>query len=122
MLMAWVYILKGAKRHYLGSTVDLNARFAQHERGHTHTTTIGQKARTCRKQGVRDARGGAQCRKNVEEEEESKVRDLLFATLEQPRKHLGVGREFNSPPWHSPTLSVLKGRARDPFSGRELQP
>ena len=36
--MAWVYVLKGAKRHYLGSTVDLDARFAQHERGHTHTT------------------------------------------------------------------------------------
>src|SRR5207249_10994703 len=30
-------------------------------------------------------------------------------------KAFGVGREFNSPPWHSPTLSVLKGRARDPF-------
>ncbi len=44
MLMAWVYILKGAKRHYLGSTVDLNARFAQHERGHTHTTKrLGKK-------------------------------------------------------------------------------
>src|SRR5437762_1626055 len=55
-------------------------------RTHAHHKTIGQKARTCRKQGVRDARGGAQCRKNVEEKEESKARDLLFATLEQPRK------------------------------------
>ena len=36
--MAWGYILKGTKRHYIGSTVDLNARIAQHERGHTHTT------------------------------------------------------------------------------------
>ena len=36
--MAWVYILKGSKRHYLGSTVDLDARIAQHRRGHTHTT------------------------------------------------------------------------------------
>jgi predicted GIY-YIG superfamily endonuclease len=42
--MAWVYILKGAKRHYIGSTVDLNARIAQHERGHTHTTKrLGEK-------------------------------------------------------------------------------
>ncbi|MEP6811153.1 MAG: GIY-YIG nuclease family protein [Chthoniobacterales bacterium] len=37
--MAWVYILKGANgRHYIGSTVDLEARFSQHLRGHTHTT------------------------------------------------------------------------------------
>jgi predicted GIY-YIG superfamily endonuclease len=25
-------------RHYIGSTVDLDARIAQHRRGHTHTT------------------------------------------------------------------------------------
>ena len=37
--MAWVYILRGASgRHYVGSTVDLDARFRQHLRGHTHTT------------------------------------------------------------------------------------
>jgi predicted GIY-YIG superfamily endonuclease len=37
--MAWVYILKGSSgRHYIGSTVDLDARFAQHLRGHTATT------------------------------------------------------------------------------------
>jgi predicted GIY-YIG superfamily endonuclease len=37
--MAWVYILKGATgRHYIGSTVDLDARFGQHIRGHTPTT------------------------------------------------------------------------------------
>jgi predicted GIY-YIG superfamily endonuclease len=37
--MPWVYILRGsAGRHYIGSTVDLDARFAQHLRGHTATT------------------------------------------------------------------------------------
>ena len=37
--MAWVYILQGATgRHYIGSTIDLDARFAQHLRGHTATT------------------------------------------------------------------------------------
>jgi predicted GIY-YIG superfamily endonuclease len=37
--MAWVYILKGSSgRHYIGSAVDLEARFAQHLRGHTATT------------------------------------------------------------------------------------
>ena len=37
--MAWVYILQGATgRHYIGSTIDIEARFAQHLRGHTATT------------------------------------------------------------------------------------
>jgi putative endonuclease len=37
--MAWVYILTGSTgRHYIGSTVDLQARLAQHQRGHTYTT------------------------------------------------------------------------------------
>ena len=37
--MAWVYILRGSnRRHYIGSCTDLDARFAQHLRGHTATT------------------------------------------------------------------------------------
>jgi predicted GIY-YIG superfamily endonuclease len=37
--MAWIYILRGSSgRHYIGSAVDLEARIAQHRRGHTHTT------------------------------------------------------------------------------------
>ena len=37
--MAWVYILRGSGgRHYIGSWVDLDARFVQHLRGHTATT------------------------------------------------------------------------------------
>jgi predicted GIY-YIG superfamily endonuclease len=37
--MAWVYILRGSSgRHYIGSTPNLDARLAQHRRGHTHTT------------------------------------------------------------------------------------
>ena len=37
--MAWVYIIRGSSgRHYIGSAVDLAARFAQHLRGHTATT------------------------------------------------------------------------------------
>jgi predicted GIY-YIG superfamily endonuclease len=36
--MAWIYILRGSSgRHYIGSAVDLDARFAQHLRGHTAT-------------------------------------------------------------------------------------
>jgi predicted GIY-YIG superfamily endonuclease len=37
--MAWAYILRGSSgRYYIGSAVDLQARFAQHQRGHTYTT------------------------------------------------------------------------------------
>jgi predicted GIY-YIG superfamily endonuclease len=37
--MAWAYILRGSSgRHYIGSAIDLEARIAQHLRGHTHTT------------------------------------------------------------------------------------
>jgi putative endonuclease len=37
--MAWVYILKGSTgRHYIGSTVDLEQRIDQQQRGHTYTT------------------------------------------------------------------------------------
>ena len=44
-IMPWVYILRGSSgRHYIGSTVDLDARFAQHQRGHTYTTRrLGEK-------------------------------------------------------------------------------
>ncbi len=39
LCMAWVYILRGSSgRHYIGSAVDLDARFRQHLRGHTATT------------------------------------------------------------------------------------
>jgi predicted GIY-YIG superfamily endonuclease len=37
--MAWVYVLRGSSgRHYIGSAIDLDARFTQHLRGHTATT------------------------------------------------------------------------------------
>ncbi|MEP6602323.1 MAG: GIY-YIG nuclease family protein [Spartobacteria bacterium] len=36
--MAWVYILRGAKRHYIGTTDDLQRRLMEHEHGSNHTT------------------------------------------------------------------------------------
>ena len=36
--MAWVYILRGARRHYIGATDNLKRRIAEHERGSNHTT------------------------------------------------------------------------------------
>ena len=52
--MAWVYILRGSSgRHYIGSTVDLDARFGQHLRGHTATTKrLGRKLEIVAKKEV----------------------------------------------------------------------
>jgi predicted GIY-YIG superfamily endonuclease len=36
--MAWVYILRGTNRHYVGATEDLERRLAEHRRGSNHTT------------------------------------------------------------------------------------
>jgi predicted GIY-YIG superfamily endonuclease len=50
--MALVSILRGARgRHYIGSTNDLERRFAQHKRGHTHTTQrLGELSIVARKE------------------------------------------------------------------------
>jgi len=37
--MAWVYIIRGScGRHYIGSTENLDRRFAEHQRGKVHST------------------------------------------------------------------------------------
>ena len=52
--MPWVYILRGSNgRHYIGSCVDLETRFAQHLRGHTATTKrLGEKLEIVAKKEV----------------------------------------------------------------------
>jgi predicted GIY-YIG superfamily endonuclease len=36
--MAWVYILRGNQRYYIGATENLQRRIAEHKRGSNHTT------------------------------------------------------------------------------------
>jgi len=52
--MACVYILRGSSgRHYIGSAVDFDARFAQHLPGHTATTKrLGEKLEVVAKKEV----------------------------------------------------------------------
>ena len=38
ILMAWVYILRGARRYYIGATDNLERRIIEHKRGSNHTT------------------------------------------------------------------------------------
>ncbi|PYK38995.1 MAG: endonuclease [Verrucomicrobia bacterium] len=37
--MAWVYILRGTRRYYIGASENLERRIAEHRRGSNHTTT-----------------------------------------------------------------------------------
>ena len=52
--MPWVYILRGSSgRHYIGSAIDLDTRYAQHLRGHTATTKrLGEKLEIIAKKEV----------------------------------------------------------------------
>jgi predicted GIY-YIG superfamily endonuclease len=52
--MPWVYILRGSSgRHYIGSELDLETRYAQHLRGHTATTKrLGEKLEIIAKKEV----------------------------------------------------------------------
>ena len=36
--MVWVYIVRGARRYYIGATENLERRIAEHRRGSNHTT------------------------------------------------------------------------------------
>jgi predicted GIY-YIG superfamily endonuclease len=36
--MAWVYIVRGTRRYYIGATENLERRIAEHRRGSNHTT------------------------------------------------------------------------------------
>ena len=36
--MAWVYILRGDRRYYIGATENLQRQIAEHQRGSNHTT------------------------------------------------------------------------------------
>jgi predicted GIY-YIG superfamily endonuclease len=42
--MAWVYILPGSRRYYIGATENLDRRLAEQRRGSNHTTRrLGEK-------------------------------------------------------------------------------
>jgi predicted GIY-YIG superfamily endonuclease len=65
--MARVYILRGSRgRHYIGSCVNLDARFAQHLRGHTATTKrLGDKLEIVAKKEVASLGAGRQIERTL---------------------------------------------------------
>ena len=89
--MAWVYILRGSSgRHYIGSCVDLEARFEQHLRGHTATTKrFGDTLEIVAKKEIPTL---SEARKI-----ERSLRFIICSGRAAP-KDFGVGREFESRP------------------------
>jgi predicted GIY-YIG superfamily endonuclease len=73
--MAWVYILHGSSgRHYIGSAVDLDVRFAQHLRGHTPTTKrLGGKLQIVAKKEMAKLREARKMERDLKQKKNSKL-------------------------------------------------
>ena len=89
--MAWVYILRGSTgRHYIGSTVNLEQRFEEHRRGHTHTTRrLGELTLVAAKE-VGTLERSASDRAKAQSKEKPAARHLLSeAALSSPESFRG---------------------------------
>ena len=73
--MPWVYILRGSTgRHYIGSTIDLDARFAQHLRGHTATTKrLGGELKIVAKKEVATLKGAGEIERFLKSKKNPKL-------------------------------------------------
>src|SRR6266700_249064 len=83
--MAWVYILGGSSgRYYIGSCMDLDARFAQHLRGHTATTKrLGAKLAIVAKKEIAALEEARRIERALKCKKNPRPRHLLSATVEQ---------------------------------------
>jgi predicted GIY-YIG superfamily endonuclease len=86
-LMPWIYILKGSSgRHYIGSAVDLNARLAQHRRGHTYTTKrLGENLELVASKEVATLDEARKIERTLKAKESAACHSRV-TTVEQPRK------------------------------------
>ena len=131
LCMAWVYILRGSSgRHYIGSAVDLDARFRQHLRGHTATTKrLGDTLEVVARKEVPTLNEARKIERSLKRKKNPKLQfticsgSLVRKTRSSAApKAFGVGREFDSPPWHSPTPWVAKDMAVNPCPRRGRRP
>ena len=101
--MAWVYIIRGSTgRHYIGSAVNLNARFAQHLRGHTATTKrLGDSLEIVAKKEVPTLAEAREIERSLKRKKNPKLASTIYSGRAAP-KAFGVGREFDSPLWRDP--------------------
>jgi predicted GIY-YIG superfamily endonuclease len=98
--MAWVYIIRGSiGRHYIGSAVDLNARFAQHLRGHTATTKrLGDSLEIVAKKEVPTLAEAREIERSLKRKKNPKLAIYHSTAVEQPRKHSGLVGSSILPP------------------------
>jgi predicted GIY-YIG superfamily endonuclease len=117
--MAWVYVLRGSNgRHYVGSAVDLDARFAQHLRGHTYTTKrLGGAIDIIASKQVATLDEARRIERMLKAKKIRSLPSTVCASRAAP-KSFGVGREFESPPWQ---ISMRRAdcRHRKPSRARD---
>jgi len=97
--MAWVYILKGSSgRHYIGSTVDVQNRFGQHRRGHTHTTKrLGEALEIVASKEFPTLPEARRIGRMLKRKKNPRAA-IYFGVLEQPRKLSGLVGSSTLPP------------------------
>ena len=129
--MAWVYILRGSSgRHYIGSAVDLDARFRQHLRGHTATTIrLGDTLEVVARKEVPTLSEARKIERSLKRKKNPKlaIYHVQRVAREETRsrvapKAFGVGREFDSPPGTPPTPWVSQDMALNPCRRRGPRP
>ena len=75
--MAWVYILRGGRRYYIGATDNLDRRVAEHQRGSNHTThRFGAKLELVRSETVTLHDRSAGAGTSAQTQKESAARDF----------------------------------------------
>ena len=105
--MAWVYILRGARRYYIGATENLDRRIAEHRRGSNHTTRrLGGELLLA---AAKEVPSMAEAR-TLERQLKRKKNPLLaisrlnstesFTSMRAASKAFGVGSGFESRPTH----------------------
>ncbi len=111
--MASVYILRASSgRHYIGSCVDLNVRFAQHLRGHTATTKrLGSGLEVVAKREVPNLEEARRIERALKRKKTLRSRFTTSNGRAAPNA-FGVGREFDSPPGTRYSLGFARYGAR----------
>src|SRR5882724_12422669 len=103
--MPWVYIIRGSTgRHYIGSAIDLDARFAQHLRGHTATTRrLGDKLQIVARKEVPSVGEARKLERILKRKKIQGSRFIIFSGRAAP-KAFGVGRGVRPSPLALPLL------------------
>jgi predicted GIY-YIG superfamily endonuclease len=97
--MAWIFIRRESSgRRYIGSAINLDARFAQHLHGYTATTKrVGGFSRSLREKKSRLLSGARRIERLLKQKKEPKDCYLLSAAVGQLRKLSEVVKSSTRP-------------------------